>query len=206
MRIVIDEKPSEPLTAAQQREISLWTTKDSFQGSMLSTDEATHAYTSRTKWLYIVSTGIFFVLGCGVAVLAAPSDQPAIYIAVLVLTLLIAASQFFLLRRRTRVWNERMSRRVAGLAPSSGKIGFDTTGLGIGDRVLPWNTLAIQQVDFTRHSIGQTGGRRATMYIIERLSLTSPSGAVVLDTAMMRSGRLIVDNIWRRLVSAPTPV
>jgi hypothetical protein len=205
MRVVIDDKPSEPLTPAQQREISLWTMKDSFQGSMLSANEATRTYTSRTKWLYMVSTGIFFVLGCGVALLAAPSDQPAIYIAVLVLTLLIVACQVFLLRRRTRVWNARLSRRVADLAPSSGKIGFDTTGLGVGDRVLPWNTLAIQQVDFIRHSIGQTGGRRATMYIIERLSLTSPSGAVVLDTAMMGSGRLIVDNIWRRLVAAPTP-
>ena len=205
MRVLIDEKPSEPLTPAQRREISLWTMKDSFQESMLSADEATRTYTSRTKWLYIVSTGGFFALGCGVALVAGPSDQPAIYIAVLVLTLVIAACQFLFLRRRTRIWNERMTRRVAGLAPSSGKIGFDMTGLDVGDRVLPWNTLAIQQVDFIRHSIGQTGGRRATMYIIERLSLTSPSGAVVLDTAMMGSGRLIVDNVWRRLAAAPTP-
>jgi hypothetical protein len=205
MHVLIDEKPSEPLTPAQQRETSLWTMKDSFQGSMLTADEATRAYTGKTKWLYIVSTGGFFALGCGAALVAAPSDQPAIYIAVLVLTLMIAASQFLFLRRRTRLWNERMTSRVAGLAPSSGKVGFDTTGLGIGDRVLPWNTLAIQQVDFICHSIGQTGGRRATMYIIERLSLTSPSGPVVLDTAMMRSGRLIVDNIWRRLAVMPTP-
>ena len=43
------------------------------------------------------------------------------------------------------------------------------------------------------------------MYIIERLSLASPSGPVVLDTEMMGSGRLIVDNIWRRLAAAPMP-
>jgi hypothetical protein len=205
MRIVIDEKPSEPLTPAQQREISLWTMKDSFQGSMLSADEATSAFIGKTKWLYVIATGLFFALGCGVAVVADPSDQLAIFAAIVVLTLLLAGCQFLLLRRRTRIWNERMSRRLLGLAPSVGKIGFNTTGLGIGDRVLPWNTLAIQQVDFIRHSIGQTGGRRATMYIIERLSLTSPSGAVVLDTAMMASGRLIVDNVWRRLTAAPLP-
>ena len=40
MHVLIDEKPSEPLTPEQQREISLWTMKDSFQGSMLSADEA----------------------------------------------------------------------------------------------------------------------------------------------------------------------
>ena len=205
MRVLIDQKPSDPLTPAQRREISLWTMKDSFQGSMLSADEATRAYTSRTKWLYTIATGILVILGCGVGLVAAPSDQPAILIAVLVLAILLAAYQFLLLKRRTRIWRERMSQRLPGLAPSAGKIGFDTTGLGVGDRVLPWNTLVIQQVDFIRHSIGQTGGRRATMYIIERLSLTSPSGPLVLDTAMMGSGRLIVDNIWRRLAAAPTP-
>jgi len=43
MRVVIDQKPSDPLTPAQWREISLWTVKDSFQGSMFSADEATRA-------------------------------------------------------------------------------------------------------------------------------------------------------------------
>jgi hypothetical protein len=205
MRVLIDEKPSDPLTPGQWREISLWTMKDSFQGAMLSADEATRAYTAKTKWVYIVATGMLFVLGCGIALLFAPSEQPAIYVAVLGLTLLVAACQFFFLRRKTRIWGERMSRRLQDLAPSAGKIGFDKIGLGVGDRVLPWTTLAIQQVDFIRHSIGQTGGRRATMYILERLSLTSPSGPIVLDTAMMGSGRLIVDNVWRRLAVAPPP-
>ena len=199
MHILIDDKPSDPLTPAQQRDISLWTMKDSFQGSMLSADEATRAFTRKTKWLYVIATVLFFVLGCSVALVANSSDQLPIFAAIVVITLLLAACQFLLLRRRTRIWNERMSRRLLGLAPSAGRIGFDTIGLGVGDRVLPWGTLAIQQVDFIRHSIGLTGGRRSTMYIIERLSLTSPSEAVVLDTAMMASGRLIVDNVWRRL-------
>jgi hypothetical protein len=65
MRILIDEKPSDPLTPRQWREFSLWTMKDSFQGSMLSADEATRAYTSKTKWMYIIATSMFLALGCG---------------------------------------------------------------------------------------------------------------------------------------------
>ncbi len=203
MRVLIDQKPSDPLTSAQQREISLWTMKDSFQGSVLTADEATRAHTGKTRWLYIISTGVFFVLGCGVALIVTPSDQPAVYIAVLGLTLSVAAYQFFLLRRKTRIWSERMSGRLQGLAPSTGKIGFGTAGISVGERVLPWSGLEIQQVNFIQFTIGNTGGRRARMYIIERLSLTSRSGPIVLDTAMMGSGRLIVDNIWRRLAVAP---
>jgi hypothetical protein len=205
MRILIDEKPSDPLTARQWREISLWTMKDSFQGSMFSADEATRAYTSKTKWVYIVATSMFLALGCGLALLLDPSEQPVMYIAILGLTLLVATFQFFSLRRKTRTWNERMSRRLLGLAPSAVRVGFDKIGLGVGDRVLPWDALAIQQADFIRHSITVTRGGTTTMYILERLSLTSPSGAVVLDTATMGSGRLIVDNVWRRLAVAPTP-
>ena len=205
MRILIDEKPSEPLTPKQWREISLWTMKDSFQGSMFSADEATRAYTGRTKWVYIIATGMFLALGCGLALLLEPSEQPVMYIAILGLTLLVAAYQFFSLRRKTRIWNERMSRRLLGLAPSARKVGFDKIALGVGDRVLPWDALAIQQADFIRHSVSVARGGTTTVYILERLSLTSPSGPVVLDTAMMGSGRLIVDNVWRRLAVAPTP-
>jgi hypothetical protein len=205
MRIVVNDKPSEPLTPAQWREISLWTKKDSFQGSMFSADEATRAYLSQTKWMYIIATSLFFALGCGLTLLVEPSGQPLMFIAMLGLTFLVAAYQFFMVRRKARIWNARMSGRLLGLTPSASKIGFDTEGLGVGDRVLPWSTLAIQQADFFRYSVTAPRGGTNTVYILERLSLTSPSGPVVLDAAMMGRGRLIVDNVWRRLASAPAP-
>lgn len=203
MRVLIDDKPSDPLTSTQWREISLWTMKDSFQGSMFSADEATRAYISKTKWMYIIATSMFLALGCGLALLLDPSERPVMYVAILGLAFLVATYQFFSLRRKARIWNERMSRRLLGLAPPAGKVGFDKIGLGVGDRVLPWDALAIQQADFIRHSITVARGGTTTMYILERLSLASPSGPVVLDTAMMGSGRLIVDNVWRRLAVAP---
>ena len=60
------------------------------------------------------------------------------YGGVLVLSLAVAAYLFLLMRRRVRIWNERLGKRLLGLAPTSGKIGFDASGLSVGDRVLPW--------------------------------------------------------------------
>ena len=143
---------------------------------MFSADEATRAYISKTKWVYIVATSLFFALGCGLALLLEPSGQPTMYIFMLGITFLVAAYQFFMLRRKARIWNERMSRRLLGLAPSASKVGFDTSCLGVGDRVLPWGTLAIQQADFIRDSVSVARGGTTTVYTLERLALASPSG------------------------------
>lgn len=205
MRIVVNDKPSDPLTPAQHREISLWTKKNSFQGSMFSADEATRAYLSQTKWMYIVATSLFFALGCGLTLLVEPSEQSWMFVFMVGFTFLVAAYQFFRLRRKARLWNERMSGRLLGLAPSASKIGFDTAGLGVGDRLLPWGTLEIQQADFISYSVAAPRAGTRTVYTLERLSLASPSGPIVLDAAMMGSGRLILDNVWRRLASAPAP-
>jgi hypothetical protein len=101
---------------------------------------------------------MFLALGCGLVLLLDPSERPVMYIVILDLAFLVATFQFFSLRRKTRLWNERMSRRLPGLAPSAGKVGFDKIGLGVGDRVLPWDALAIQQADFIRHSITAARG------------------------------------------------
>jgi hypothetical protein len=204
MRILIDEKPSDPLTPAQRRDISLWTMKDLFQGAIFTPDEATHAYIAKTKWSYIVAVGLFATIGWTLALFVDAYEQAAVIIGVLIMSALLSGWLLFMLRRKVRIWNEQIGRRLLGLVPSSGKIGFDRAGLSVGDKVLPWNTLEMQQVNFIRYSVGLSGGRRTTMYIIERLALASPSGPVVLDTAMMGNGRLIVDNIWRRLTAAPS--
>jgi len=194
MRVLVDDKPHDPLTPAQERDIGLSRAQELAEGSMLSAEEATRSYISQTKWLFVIMGGLCLLLTGGLGLLADPIDQAMIYGAVVVANLSLAAFLFFLLRRRARVWNDRMGLRLLGLAPAGSRIGFDATGLSVGDRALPWEALQIRQVDLAEFT-----ARRATMYRIDRLSLDSPSGTVVLDPAMMRNGRLMVDNIWRRL-------
>jgi hypothetical protein len=194
MRILIDGKPHDPLTPAQESDISVSRELDSAQGSMLSADDATRAYLEQIRWLCVIAGGLFFLLSGAIALLAEPVDRPAVCGVVIVANLSVAGALFFFLRRRARAWNDRLGLRLLGLPPAGDRIAFDPTGLGVGNRALPWDSLRIEQADFAEFIV-----RRARMYRIERLSLASSSGTIVLDPAMMRNGRPIVDNVWRRL-------
>lgn len=197
MRVLINDKPHDPLTPAQQRMLSLARVQDSAESSVLSAEEATRGYIRPIKQLFVVA-GVFFVLiACGAALVAEPSDRAAVYGFVIVASLAVAVALFLALRRRARIWSERMGLRRLGLPPAGSRIGFDAAGLSIGDRTLPWSLLQIHQVDFAEFT-----SRYASMYRIERLSLAASSDPVVLDAEMMRNGRVFVDNIWRRLQPA----
>jgi hypothetical protein len=197
MRVLVNDKPHDPLTPAQQRMLSLTRVQDSAESSVLSAEEATRGYIRPIKRLFVVA-GVFFVLiACGVALVAEPSDRAAVYGFIIVASLAVAVALFLALRRRARIWSERMGLRRLGLPPAGSRIGFDAAGLSIGDRTLPWSLLQIHQVDFAEFT-----SRYASMYRIERLSLAVSSDPVVLDAEMMRNGRVFVDNIWRRLQPA----
>jgi hypothetical protein len=200
MRVLANDKPHDALTPAQERNISLWTVKDMGESSMLSAEEATVAYLGQIKWAFGISGCLFILLTAGIALAAKPSETSFAYGAIIVLDLSAVAALLFFLRRRKRLWNEQMGLRLMGLAPAGSRIAFDAAALHVGGEALPWLSLQIDQVDFTRFT-----NRRAEFFIIKRLSLTSPVGPVVLDPVMMRNGRMIVDNVWRRLRKSAAP-
>jgi hypothetical protein len=84
------------------------------------------------------------------------------------------------------------------LAAAGSAISVDAVGLGIAGQIFPWPALGIDQVEFARF-----GNRHLDVFMIERLLLTAPTGRVVLDPVMMQNGRVIVDNVWRRLRPSP---
>jgi hypothetical protein len=194
MRVLINDKPHDPLTPAQERMLSLARAQDSAESSVLSAEEATLGYIRPIKRLFVVAGVFFALIACSIALVAEPSDRAATCGFVIVAGLSVAAALFLALRRRARIWNDRMGLRQLGLPPAGSRIGFDATGLSVGDRAFPWNSLQIHQADFAEFT-----SRYASMYRIERLALAASSGPVVLDAEMMRNGRVFVDNIWRRL-------
>jgi hypothetical protein len=197
MRVLVDDRPRDPLTPAQERNITLWTARDSAESSMLSAEEATAAHLRQTKWAFVIAGCLFALLTCATALLAEPADRAMAFGLAIAGSLAVAGVLFYFLQRRAGIWNDQLSLRLLGLAPAGSRIGFDATGLSVGDRGLPWASLRIDQVEFAGFA-----AHRAEWYRIVRLSLTSPTGPVVLDPAMMRNGRLIVDNVWRRLRAA----
>jgi hypothetical protein len=194
MRVLINDKPHDPLTPKQERMLSLARAQDSAESAVLSAEEATRGYIRPIKRLFVIAGVFFALIACSVALLAEPADRAVIYGFAIVAGLSVAAALFLALRRRARIWNDRMGLRQLGLPPAGSGIGFDATGLSVGDRTLPWSLLQIHQVDFAEFT-----SRYASMYRIERLALAASSGPVVLDAEMMRNGRVFVDNIWRRL-------
>ncbi|SRR5882757_2596433 len=194
MRVLINDKPHDPLTPAQERMLSLARAQDSAESAVLSAEEASRGYIRPIKRLFVIAGVLFALIACSIALVAEPSDRAVIYGFAIVASLSVAAALVFALRRRVRIWNDRMGLRRLGLPPAGSRISFDATGLSIGDRTLPWRLLQIHQVDFAEFT-----SRYASMYRIERLSLAASSGPVILDAEMMRNGRAFVDNIWRQL-------
>ena len=195
MRVLINDKPGDPLTPKQERMLSLARTQDSAESSVLSAAEATQSYIRPIKRLFVIAGVLFALIACSVPLVAEPSERVFASGFGIAASLLVAVALSYALRRRARIWNERMGLRQLGLPPLGSRIGFNATGLSIGGQAaLPWSSLQVHQVDFAEFT-----SRYTSMFMIERLSLDAPSGPLVLDPMMMRNGRVFVDNIWRRL-------
>jgi hypothetical protein len=198
VRAAIDGKPAAALTAEQERCISPYRQQMAATGMTMSADEATAAYIGQTKRLFIVTNCSCLAAASAVALLSEPNQALAFSIG-LVANLALAAVLFVIFQRRVAIWRSKLGLRMIGLMPAGSSVGFDEGGLRLADRVIPWASLSIDQVDLSAFT-----HRDKAVYTIDRLLITGPTGRVVLDPAMMRNGRVITDNVWRRLRATPT--
>ena len=202
MRILLDGKPVAALTAKQERAIGLSKAAESIEGAVLSAEDATAAYIRQTKWLFGILGGIALVLMLGIAIGVTvddsvnQGDRQMIVAGAIVAAILLATFLWLVLRYRIRRWNRMLDERRQGLPPPGTAIRLDAEGLAVATQRFAWPSLALEQVEF---SVGSSGADSDTVYTIQRLSLASPGGPIVLDKGMIRNGYLIVDNVWRRL-------
>lgn len=194
MRVLIADKPQGELTAKQEGNISSVRKEERVEGTVLSPEEATQAYLGQTRLLYVIMAGSTVVLTFGLCLLADAQDQTMIFAAAIGCDLALALFLVFLLRRRARIWKDKLPQRSVGLPMTGTRIVVDTAGLVVGGRTFPWPSLRIDQVDLAEFS-----SERRSVYFIERLALAAGSEAIVLDAMMIAKGRLIVGNVWRRM-------
>jgi hypothetical protein len=199
MRVLIDGKPVDGLTAKQERDLVLSRQEEAVQGSVLAADEATAAYARQTKRLFVILGSIAIVLMLGMSLVADEDDRWVIVPVAIGIAGLLATFILLLFRHRIRVWNRALDRRLAGLAPGTA-IGIDAMGLSLVGETFTWPSLAIEQVEITHFS--SSPDQADPIYVIDRLSLVASTRVIVLDKPMMRNGPQIVDNIWRRLCVA----
>jgi hypothetical protein len=197
MRVVVDGKPHDPLTPAQEKEINLFRDQPVVEGVVLSADEATQLSVRGVKRAFAVMTVLVLVLSIGIAQVAAPADRAIVFAWVGVCVAALALFYFISLRRRMSKWQTDLERRRTGLAPDGSVVRVDMAGLAVSGSSSAWSALAIDTVEFRRIS-----SKRLTVYMFERLLIANPAGALALDVAMIRNGHFIVGTAWRRLRAA----
>jgi hypothetical protein len=202
MRILINGKPVDALTAKQERAVGLSKVVETAEGSVLSAEDATAAYIRQTKWLFVILGGIALVLMFGIAIGATvidglnQGDRQMIVSGAVVAAVILVTFLWLMLGYQTRRWNRTLHKRREGMPPPGTAIRVDAERLAVATQSFAWPSLTVEQVEI---SVGSSGADSDTVYTIERLSLASPNGPIVLDRAMLTNGYPIVDNIWRRL-------
>jgi len=202
MRILLDGKPVAALTAKHERDLRLSKAAETIEGAVLSAEDATAAYIRQTKWLYGILGGFALVLMLGIAIGATVTDglnqgdRLMVVSGAVVAAALLATFLWLMLRYRIRSWNRTLDKRRDGMPPPGTAIRLDAEGLAVATQSFAWPSLALESVEI---SAGSSGADSDTVYTVERLSLASPGGLIVLDKGMLRNGYMIVDNVWRRL-------
>jgi hypothetical protein len=204
VRILVNDKPVEALKPKVN--YLLAKVREEVKGTVMTAPDATAYYIRHTSRWFKILGGM--VIAFTIVVVAAgssyePRNAPTFILFALVACGSLAAFMVWMLRRRIRIWNEKLSHRGEGLPAAGTQISIDARGLALGVESFAWAALSLDQVEMTRVTHSTGANTSETVHIIERLSLRAGSRAFTLDRQMMQNGPVLVDNIWRRLQPKP---
>jgi hypothetical protein len=203
MRVLINDKPVEALTPKQERDFMLSKVQQDVKAAVLTPAEANATYIAQTRRWFMILGGIAIILMLAIAIaglVGDPMDGTFIAVAALVIGGTFGLFMYWLLGHRIRTWKRKVQQRSEGLPPAGTAVFLDSKSLSIGAEIFAWPQLAIDQIELTQGSLS-SDGQTTTIYVLERLSLSAGTKAIVLDRAMMQNGLLLVDNAWRKLRS-----
>jgi hypothetical protein len=199
VRILIDDKPVDELTPKVAESLMLSRVQSEVKARVRTPAEATEFYVSQTKRWFIILGGLAVVAMAAISIAGLsyePRDAPLLIVGMLLIVGALLLFMFLLLRHRVKTWNNKLQHRGEGLAPAGTAIFLDDKALSIGSDILPWPSLAIDQVELT---CVQSGDISTVVHVIERLSLKAGAKSFVLDRAMIENGLLLIDNAWRKV-------
>jgi hypothetical protein len=123
--------------------------------------------------------------------------------------LIIAFAAYAAIRAAIRIahsleWSRGIAQHLAPLPPPGTLVQVaGESGLTVGTTQTPWDALRIEAVELRMFSVPTNFYR--TRYRVDRMTLATPAGTVVLDPIAIERGQAIVDTIWRHLVAWPRP-
>lgn len=204
MRVLVDDKPVDALTAKQEGTFFLSKVQEEVKGRILAPVEATEVFIAQTKRWYMIFGSIGLVLMVGVVIGGVVGEPNSALFFVLFAVLLFGALVLFMvlmLRHRVRVFGGKLAHRSEGLMPVGTVLAIDARGLSIGPETFAWPMLAIDTVELSSGSL-PSGDTTTPIMIVERLAVSAGGKVLMLDRAMTQNGMLLVDNVWRRLRAA----
>lgn len=205
MRLVIDGKPAPELTRKIEQTFLLAQAQEAVKGSVMTPAEATEYFIRMTKRWFQILAGIAIVLMIGIIVAGLsyePRDAPILIPCMLLIAGGLCFFLQWLLRRRIRIWNEKLGHRGEGLPPANTVVAIDAGGLTIGAETFPWPSLSVSEMELTHYN-ASAGDTTSTVHLIERLALASGTRSFVIDRQMLQNGVRLIDNVWRRVRPKP---
>jgi hypothetical protein len=201
MQVTVNGKAVDHLEPRLERQLISRRRHERAEGAVMTVDEAVAATARGARFVYAGTSG-FASLPVVLMLIGVASYEPRDLIVLGPLVLLLAAALAVLMRfsyrRTTAKVRQRAEQQLPRMPPPGALVLVEASALAIGEDRFPWSALIVRALDVTATTFDD-----APLNSIERLEL-SDGGArpVVLDALLIRNGRAVVDETWRRLREA----
>jgi hypothetical protein len=201
MQVVVNGKAADQLDPKLERQFVSGAPHGRTEGAVMGADEAVAATGRNLRILYGVVCGIAAVIMLGVLI-GVGSYEPGDLVGLIPMVLVLAGGLALLLRftwrRNTAKVRLRADQQLSRMPAVGTPVVVEADGLAIGAARHAWSALSVSALDITATSFND-----APLTLIERLELDAAAvRPIVLDTVLIRNGRAVVDEVWRRLREA----
>lgn len=199
MKITVNGKPRERLSAGHERVVQLKGAGNEAEGAVLPADEASRSYRAGTARTFTIMGGFgvalgLAILGGGLAA-AQSADRMMVILTGTASAAVVVAGARWRYSRALATWDRRLAERIAALPPAGTRVHVDADGVSVGVRRAEWSGLGIGEIELSE----QTSENDSTI-TVDRLVLTAAAGPIVLDRHLMQNGGAIVESAYRKLV------
>ena len=199
MKITVNNKPREHLSAGNVRVVQLKSAAAEAEGAVLPANEASRSYRAGTARAFTIMGG--FGIALGLAILggglwvAQPADRIMVILTGTASAAVVVAGARWRYTRALATWDRRLAERVAALPAAGTPVRVDDKGVTLGVHRAEWPALAISEIELTEQS-----SENDSTITVDRLVLNSAAGPIVLDRHLMQNGGALVETAYKKLV------
>jgi hypothetical protein len=201
MQVTVNGKAVDHLEQVLERQLTSGRPRERTEGAVMTANQAVAATARGMRLLYGWTSGfaalLVVLMLIGVASYE-PRDLVVLGPGALLLAAALAVLIRFVYRRTTAKVRVRAEQQLPRMPPPSAQVVVEASALGIDEDRYAWSALVVRALDVTASTFND-----APLSLIERLELVGAGGrSIVLDASLIKNGRAVVDETWRRLREA----